>query len=595
MGIMSRSGLYTAITGVALVFSSAAAQNIYPPSNVMQVGSNVNLELRQVWTSAIAGKDEDGDWTGNVRGRDGTQGKLFAFSGEQGSFIFQVIYGNNTSEYCILEDRSSASGNRNTAVYEGYRFYKANRDSKIVDDDADCRVTVNNGSNAVTQPTQQPAQPPTQPGGPPALPGASSNPPLTWPVKLEVSQRWEWRLGDRPVVYRSTFSGVDGNGVFNGTLLTDGSGDPVRSRTLQVFYASAQDTLAAYATDPEGGVTVCSFVGAKSLQNNVLVGETYFRRPGSSSFDVVANTPCRANLAGAATVIAPPTPPPAAAFPPQVSIGQRWSVSVPQRGSWTISVDQRDAKTGWFVGAATGTPSNGTGLFFFEDDQYIVMISYRSGSRTLTVGCALDADGVRGSSFEGDSVDVDLSTGDVDDTGTRCTVAPSGGGSVNSGNNSPTPSLSASLPPKVGQTWRIDASGFEPWTLVFNTIDDGDPTGTLKQGNNTGETFFSTTSNGLRIFYMLGNRTSNACVFQSNAQVRGASIGGGNLFSIRVVNDQPKFDDLNTVCTATLVGTNGTLVTTPSASHVALKAMTSTFEFARNANPWADLARVILK
>jgi hypothetical protein len=593
MATTSRRGLYAAIIGFVFFFSNVAAQSIYPPSGVIRAGSNITLELRQVWTSTIQGKDEDGDWTGNAQKRDGTQGKLFSFDGEENSFIFQVLYGNNTSEYCILEDRSSASGNRMNAVYEGFRAYKANGNSEVADDDADCRVTVSNGSNATTAPQQ-----PIAPGNPPTLPGQASatNPLLAWPVKLEVSQKWEWRFGDRSVVYRSTFSGVDANGVFNGTLITDGASDPVRSRTLQVFYAPTQDTLAAYATDPEGGVTVCSFVGAKSLQNNVLVGETYFRRAGSSTFDVVANTPCRANLQAATNAALPPVPGPPQtnlSFPPQVSVGQTWTISIPPKGTWNLSINARDPKDGSLNGIATSPSGNGSGVYVTEDQNALFLIVYKNAGRDAAVGCFLDSSTVRGSSIEGDSVELDLKSGDPIELGTRCTVILNGPASGST--SSPIQTQAASLPPKVGQTWRIDASGFEPWALTFSTIEDGSPTGTLKQGNASGETFFSATSNGLRIFYMLSNRNANACVFSNSAQARGDSIGGGNLYAIRVENDQLKLDDLSTTCTATLISTNGTLLRKQSnALSSAIRALSSNLEFNFVPSTWGDLARTAL-
>ncbi len=596
MSTTSRRGLYAAITGFAFFFSNAVAQSIYPPSSVMQAGSNVTLELRQVWTSTIQGKDEDGDWTGNARGRDGTQGKLFSLAGEQGSFVFVVLYGNNTSEYCILEDRSSASGTRANAVYDGFRAYRANRDGKVVDDEADCRVTVTSGSSTATTPP-----PPPQPGNPPALPGqtVAVNPPLTWPVKLEISQKWEWRLDDRAVVYRSTFSGVDANGVFNGTLITDGASDPVRSRTLQVFYAPAQDTLAAYATDPEGGVTVCSFVGAKSLQSNVLVGDTYFRRPGSNTFDVVANTLCRANLPAATNTALPPvpTPPqPNLSFPPPVSIGQTWTVSIPPKGTWNLSINTRDPKDGSLDGSATSPSGNGSGVYANEGQNAFFLIIYKNAGRDTAVGCFLDSSTVRGSSIEGESIEIDLKTGDPIELGTRCTVTLNGSASGgNSINPSPSQVLTASLPPKVGQTWRIDANGFEPWTLTFSTIEDGSPTGLLKQGNTSGDTFFLATNNGLRTFYMLSNRSANACAFSNNAQARGASIGGGNLYAIRVQNDQFKLDDLGTTCTATLISSSGTVqYKQTSAFSSAIRALSSSLEFNVQQSALFDLVRAAL-
>ena len=383
----------------------AQAQNAYPPSNIIKAGTQVSLELRQTWTAAISGKDSDGDWTGDARGANGTAGKLFSFSTSSSGFVFQVAYSGAT-EYCLLQNSSnvvnSSGGN---ATYQGIRAYKQGT-ADPASDNANCRVTV---SNQAAQPAPAP-QPVPQPVPLPNPSGAQAQlPALTFPPRLDVGQRWEFRLGNRAIVYRAAFTGVENRGgtnVYLGTLLTDGSGDPFASRKLEAFQSG--DTFAAYATDPQGGITVCSFTGSSSLQNNVLTGAVFFKNASDVQFRTLSDpgsAPCRANLEPVQGAVVQPVPQPVpknlvATFPPK--IGQSWTVTIDGLAPWVINfraLDQDGDPTGTALQngvsrAALAFTSDGLKIFGLAGDnnaQYLCVFAAnaQANGATLAGGTAL--------------------------------------------------------------------------------------------------------------------------------------------------------------------------------------------------------------
>jgi hypothetical protein len=564
----------------ALLGTVAQAQNAYPPSNILKVGSQMAFELRQQWTGTVAGKDSDGDWQGNARAANGTQGQFVGFA-VQGSSNYAFQVGTTTSsEYCILTPSSVSSNSGGVVVYTGSRFSQQGNASPVNDNTA-CRVTLNNGGGTATQPTQ-PIQPPTQP---PSLPGTTTQPqlpPLTFPPRLEVGQRWEFRLGNRAIVYRSALTAQEnrnGTTVYTGTLVTDGAGDPIASRKLEVFFA--QDTLAAYATDPQGGVTVCSFQGAASLQNNVLTGVVFYRAPGQQQFQTLtaaADAPCRANLEPVQATVVQPTNPTQPIQPPApqpqtltpsvpVQVGDAWRIVA--NGNiglepWTLQFTKSDQD------GVSGTATQGTGrgdvsAFKTNDGGYAFLINVNN----RLIGCLLVANTpVVNGALLGQLVEIVQVNGQnqVKSLNTSCTASLTARGGSTGGTSiitPPTQTLAASLPVQVGDTWTISASGYQPWTLQFTKLDDGDPAGTVTQGNARGETFAVKGNDGSHAFLMgIGGRNFY-CFIQPNTRFQGSSILGG-LGEFIGTGNNAQAQSLNTPCTATLTARGGS--TQPTAS-----------------------------
>jgi hypothetical protein len=570
----------------ALLGNTAQAQNAYPPSNILKVGSQLTFELRQQWTGVVSGKDSDGDWQGNARAANGTQGVFFGFVVQGGSnYAFQVGT-TASSEYCILTPNSVSSNSGGVVVYSGSRFSQQGNANPI-NDNTTCQVTLNNGTGVVTQPVQspvQPIQPPSLPGGTTTQVSQAQLPPLTFPPRLEVGQRWEFRLGNRPIVYRSALLAQEnrnGTIVYTGTLMTDGTGDPIASRKLEVFFA--QDTLAVYATDPQGGVTVCSFQGAASLQNNVLTGVVFYRAPGQQQFTTLtgaSDAPCRANLEPIQSTVIQPTnptqpsnpiqpPPQTQTLTPSVpaQVGDTWRIVA--NGNiglepWTLQFTKsdQDGVTGSSIqGAGRGDVS----AFKTDNGGYAFLMNVNN----RLIGCLLVPNTpVTGGALLGQLVEVVQVSGQnqARSLNTSCTATLT----TRSGTSfiaQPTPTLTASLPVQVGDTWQISASGYQPWILQFSKLDDGDPAGTVTQGNARGETFAVKGTDGSHAFLIgIGGR-SFYCFIQPNTRFQGSSILGG-LGEFIGTGNNAQAQSLNTPCTATLTARSGNTGSTQPTSPI---------------------------
>jgi hypothetical protein len=568
---MNKSWGAVLLVGVLFCGFEAKAQSPYPPSGFMRVGSQLTLELRQNWTSTIAGKDADGDWQGEARGANGTAGKLFAFMQNNGTFIFQVAY-TGASEFCAVDASSVTNPSASSVTYVGSRYFKQGTQNNSPDNTA-CRVVVNNGASPIVQQPVQPVQQPVQPVQPPLLPSAQVQlPTLTFPPRLEVGQRWEIRLGNRAIVYRGVLNSLDSaRNVYLGTLTTDGVGDPVVQRKLEVFFA--QDTLAIYATDPQGGTTVCSFAGAATLQNNVLTGTVFYRAAGASQFTTLTaatDAPCKANLEPVQQAVQPvqpispvqPVQPVQPISPVQpiapvqtltatlpAQVGDSWRVTANGFEAWLLnftSADKNDvvgtSTQGTIKGEALGTkPTSGGYIFLFSTGNRVFACVI--GTSTQPQGASIS-----GALFEIVTVNNQDQTKDLN-TVCAVTLTARGGGSNLA--VAPVQTLTATFPPKVGQTWTVTIEGLSPWVVLFKDLDkNNEPSGTGLQ-NGLARLVIAYVNNGLKIFAMAGeNNTIYYCAFAANTQPIGATLSGGAAYQEPQGATQPTA--MNKSCTATL-------------------------------------------
>jgi hypothetical protein len=559
-GIATLVGLFLGTT--------AQAQNAYPPSGILRVGSQLSFELRQQWTGTVEGKDSEGDWTGQARAASGAQGSFVGFTVPNSSnYAFQVGT-SQSSEYCVLAGATSVvSSNNGVYVYSGAKFTQQGNSNATADNTA-CRVTVNNGGGTGVAVTQ-PIQPPTQPIQPPGLPSTQTQsqiPALTFPPRLEVGQRWEFRLGNRPIVYRTALTAQEnrnGTIVYSGTLVTNGTGDPIASRKLEVFFA--QDTLAAYATDPQGGVTVCSFQGAASLQNNVLTGTVFYRAPGQSQFSTLnapTDAPCRANLEPVQGAIQQPNnpiqPPPTQNLTPSLpaQVGDTWRIVA--NGTiglepWLVNFTRTDPD-GVIGTAAQGAGRGDANGFRTNDGGYAFVMNVNNRQ----IACLIVANApVTNGGFLGQLIE--LAQNQAKSLNTSCTATLTARGGSTGGTGviaPPTQTFTASLPAQVGDSWQISANGFQTWTLQFSKLDDGDPAGTATQGNARGDGLAIKGNDGTHAFLMNINNRTYYCLVPANARFQGSSIQGA-LGELVGSGNNVQAQSLNTACTATLTARGG--------------------------------------
>ncbi len=549
------------LAGSVLGGFEAKAQNPYPPSGFIRIGSQVSLELRQSWTSTVSGKDVDGDWTGDVRGANGTVGKFFALALNGGAFRFQVAY-SGASEFCDLTGTNSViNSSANSVTYSGNRAFKQGA-GVITSDNTTCRVVVSNAASPVIQ---QPVQP-VQPIQPPTLPSTQAQlPALTFPPRLEVGQRWEIRLGNRAIVYRGVLNSLDSaRNVYIGTLTTDGIGDPIAQRKFEVFFA--QNTLAMYATDPQGGTTVCSFAGAGTLQNNVLTGTVFFKTATETQFrslTAVQDAPCKANLEPVQQAVQPVSPiqpvqpvqpvqPPAQNLTPSLParVGDTWRIVANGNlglDPWVLTFSRTDTD-GTLVGTASQGNGRGeaNGLKTTDGGYAFVMEVNNRVIACLTVANTPVVNG----GFLGQLVEI--AQNQAKSLNTSCTLTlTSRGGTTSTVVTPPVQSLAAAFPPKVGQTWTITIEGLSPWVVLFQDLNkDNELSGTGLQ-NGLARRVLAYLNNGLKIFAMAGeNDVIYYCAFAANIQAVGATLSGGVAYQEPKGAQQPTA--MNRSCSATL-------------------------------------------
>jgi serine protease Do len=126
------------------------------------------------------------------------------------------------------------------------------------------------------------------------------------------------------------------------------------------------------------------------------------------------------------------------------------------------------------------------------------------------------------------------------------------GSSVQLGNQPTVPqSLTASFPPKPGQTWTMTIDGLAPWTINFTKLDsDNDPTGTATQNSVTKTAFAFTVQSGQRYFQVFDAQSVYYCVFPNAVQRNGSSLIGGQAFT--APNPDANTTNMNRTCTATI-------------------------------------------
>jgi hypothetical protein len=386
-----------------VVWGQVAAQQGWPPNTFMTTGNTVRLELRQVWNATVSGKDSDGDWTGSVRGADGRTGVLYAFALQGGGFRFQVAYA--SSEFC---DIPNARGQVALGVYQGSRFFKANKDAQI-QADGSCRVTVTS-QNAQVNPAPMPMpQPQPQPAPFPAST-------LSWPPTFEQGQRWRLEvqtLGNLEV----TLNAKNNFGEPSGR---------VGNREVSFNYSRSKEIVEVFILEGQA-TTVCKFK-RDSLNGSSFASGEIQSRPNPQAPLQTQSGSCRATLLGGSSpdIVTPapqpgpspmpmpqpqpqPGPMPAPqpqpqAVPPNTSVwpvrlepGQRWNATIQGIGAWTINFTARD-RDGDPTGAATGT-SNLQGVFYYVQSDNDVRLELFGGN--LSYVCIFERNEINGLVFNG--------------------------------------------------------------------------------------------------------------------------------------------------------------------------------------------------
>ncbi len=400
-----------------------------------------------------------------------------------------------------------------------------------------------------TQPIQPPPLPvnnqPTQPvtNNPVGAPNFPPKPNETWTVVLDGLAPWTL-----------SFTKLDQDGDPTG-IATQGS-----NRTEMWAYRMQNGNARFQMVAADGsGSFFCEF-SRLQVSGNAFIGGASLRstRNPNGSGNIVSplNTSCVAalgssvQLAGSNPVQPPPVPQTLiASFPPKP--GQSWTLNIDGLAPWAINFTKLDADGD---PAGTGT-QNGiskpayaftvqSGRRYFQTFDANAVYYCIFPNQVQVSGSSL----IGGQAFTAPNPDANATS-----MNRACSATITADSNASAIIQPPAPSLTASLPPKPGQSWTLTIDGFAPWALNFTKLDsDGDPTGTGTQNGVAKPVFAYATQSGAYRFQVFDSRSTAVyvCDFPRNTPISGSSINGGVAGS--APNSDSNLTPLNRTCSVTI-------------------------------------------
>ena len=401
---------------------------------------------------------------------------------------------------------------------------------------------------------------------PPLLPGAAGNQPPLLPVNTATG------APNFPPKPNQTWTvALDGFGSWTVSFTKlDEDGDPIGTakngqRTGNAFAFQTQSgTYRFQIFLPEDKSSFfCDFVRLQVSGNAFIGGQSGRADPnpsGGSRIFTDLKTSCvtafgsSVQLAGVGQT---PTPSGSllASFPPKP--GQAWSLTIDGLAPWAINFTKLDSD-GDPTGSATQNGVTKTAFAF--------TIPVNTGRRYFQVFDARavyycifpNAVQVSGSSLiGGQAFTAPTPDADAVPMNKACTAAITADPSQASSPQPPAPPpiglLSASFPPKPGQSWTLTIDGLAPWALNFTKLDsDGDPTGTGVQSGSSKPVFAYKLQSGTYRFQVFDARSAIfVCDFPVGATINGATVVGGAAGT--APNQDANLTPLNKSCSVTLL------------------------------------------
>lgn len=316
------------------------------------------------WAISFEKLDKDGDPTGPAT-QSGVKSTAFAYL-DNGEYVFEITDGKIVTD-CVFT-KLQVQGN----AFVGGKAYSGDANSNSIPPLNKACSAALGGGQAVQQP-----QPQAQA--------------LSWPPQLAVGQKWDYRLGTRPVVYHGNFASVSNN-IFKGDLITEGSSDPITKRALSVVYSAKDDALISFAEDPQGGVTGCLFIGKASIQNNTYTGAALYKAPGAKDYADL-NFNCVTNAVTAAAPQAQGSNQ-APTWPPKPS--ENWTLTIEGLAPWAINFDKLD-KDGDPTGTALQSGAKFVAFAYKDKDGY----EFELSDDTTVYFCTFATLQIQGNAFIG--------------------------------------------------------------------------------------------------------------------------------------------------------------------------------------------------
>ena len=396
------------------------------------------------------------------------------------------------------------------------------------------------------------AQPqPATPAQTPTVTGA-----IGWPPKLLVGQSWYVsieKLGDWLVT-------LDGK---------DADGDPIGkaknlrdSSILNVFfyYNKAKDFAELLLTDGKSS-QLCQFA-SYGVTDVVMTGATFVKDaatpfkayPGFCTAILDDGTGRGKPDLGLPT-LSTPTSSVNALWPPNLEVGQTWTISIPTVGDWSLKLGGKD-KDGDPFGKALGASSSLDAYFYWVADSRNAVLQMTDG--TSIWGCVFPEAGLNGQTLSGEALYSKDKASQIVVLNQTCTAELTSGPSIirNQTGTQPTnlagsSDLKLSWPPniEVGQAWKVQI-GAQVYDINLTKLTASVPTGTAKNGKAVLDAFFFYSAKENRaILEMSGAYSQIVCNFEIKGLVDSSLTGAG---SFRIDKNKA-YTPLKDKCVATLV------------------------------------------
>ncbi len=392
----------------------------------------------------------------------------------------------------------------------------------------------------------------TPPSPTPPSPGPSVQ--LAWPPQRVLNKGQTWTVS------------IAGGQTFSGTVIEkDSDGDWTgSSNSTQLLYTFQQKDggFIFQVFDRNTGASYFCLLGdQKSIKGAVFAGTAFFKKDKNTDTQDIKKS-CTVTLGAQSTVTQtqpqtqPQSQPGTNTWPPAITVGQTWAVSIPGTGTWRLPLSSIDTD-----GYATGTarPTSGslnlTGFLYYDKTDDLVYLDMIDGTSLLF--CAFAQKDVTATQMSGPAYykkDKDAKNENLNKT---CTITLSAAGTTATTTTATTtPSTQAvqlSWPPQnvlnIGQTWALSIQGAQKFGGQITAKDsDGDWT-----GNGTGgQTLFSfVLKDGSFVFQVL-ERSGGAswfCVLPDQTSIQAGSYVGQALYQ---QNKDAQMQDLSKSCTVTL-------------------------------------------
>lgn len=246
-------------------------------------------------------------------------------------------------------------------------------------------------------------------------------------------------------------------------------------------------------------------------------------------------------------------------------IGQVWTMTIAGLPTWTLTLARLD-QDGDPIGTATQAGVSQPFIAYAYETEDGEFFFHVESQKNDAYACVFDdAPTFKGSTLSGgQALNSSPNAEDWQNMKRTCTVSLQVTGAAVAAPATPaaptqpvvtppaTGGLTASFPPKLGQTWTVTIQNLSPWRLEFTKLDkEGDPEGTGKQAKFTAPTYAFVDDEGERVFQMFSPNTTYWCGFAKDAVFSGATISNGKAYA--QVKGQSTPRPMNRPCTATLI------------------------------------------